>query len=91
MPELIGLGIMYWWDALAAVSLVTGDGVGYRVRPVDVVLDGPSAGRTVVVPAGTPQRVSATADGELFEDLFLAGLNGSGDRTAGGQTAKLAR
>lgn len=76
LPELVDLGIMYWWDTLAAVSLVTGDGVGYRVRPVDVVLDGPSAGRTVAVPGGTPQHVSATADGELFEDLFLAGLNG---------------
>jgi purine nucleosidase len=40
------------------------------------VLDGPSAGRTVDVPGGTPQHVSTTADGALFEDLFLAGLNG---------------
>lgn len=76
LPELIGLGIMYWWDTLAAVSLVTGAGVDYRVRPVDVVLDGPSAGRTMDVPGGTPQRVSTTADGALFEDLFLAGLDG---------------
>jgi purine nucleosidase len=76
LPELIDLGIMYWWDTLAAVSLVTGEGVDYRVRPVDVVLDGPSAGRTVDVPGGTPQHVSTTADGALFEDLFLAGLNG---------------
>ncbi|MFI9486784.1 nucleoside hydrolase [Promicromonospora sp. NPDC052451] len=76
LPELIGQGIMYWWDTLAAVSLVTGQGVDHRIRPVDVVLDGPSAGRTVDVPTGTPQRVSTTADGALFEDLFLAGLNG---------------
>lgn len=76
LPELIDQGIMYWWDTLAAVSFVTGQGVGYGVRPVDVVLDGPSAGRTVDVPGGTPQHVSTTADGALFEDLFLAGLNG---------------
>lgn len=76
VPELIDLGIMFWWDTLAAVSLVTGEGVDYRVRPVDVVLDGQSAGRTVDVPGGTPQHVSTTADGALFEDLFVAGLNG---------------
>jgi len=76
VPELIDQGIMFWWDTLAAVSLVTGEGVDYRVRPVDVVLDGPSAGRTVAVPGGTPQQVSTTADGALFEDLFVAGLNG---------------
>lgn len=76
LPELIDQGIMYWWDALAAVSLVTGQGVDYRVRPVDVVLDGASAGRTVDVPGGTPQHVSTTGDGALFEDLFLAGLGG---------------
>lgn len=76
LPELIDQGIMYWWDTLAAVSLVTGRGVSYCVRPVDVVLDGPSAGRTLAVPGGTPQHVSTGADGALFEDLFVAGLNG---------------
>jgi inosine-uridine nucleoside N-ribohydrolase len=84
MPELIGQGVMFWWDALAAVSLVTGQGVDYRVRPVDVVRAGPSSGRTVSGPGGTPQHVGATADGALFEDLFLDGLEGP-------QTARLAR
>ncbi|MGW2093142.1 nucleoside hydrolase [Promicromonospora sukumoe] len=92
MPELIGQGVMFWWDALAAVSLVTGQAVDHRVRPVDVVLTGPSSGRTVVVPpgapGGTPQYVGTTADGVLFEELFVAGLNGT---AAGGQTARLAR
>lgn len=76
VPELIDQGIMFWWDSLAGVSLVTGAAVDHRVRRVDVVLDGESAGRTVDVPGGTPQHVSTTADGALFEDLFLAGLNG---------------
>lgn len=84
MPELIGQGVMFWWDALAAVSLVTGQGVDYRVRPVDVVPAGPSSGRTVSVAGGTPQRVGTTADGALFEELFLDGLEGP-------QTARLAR
>lgn len=76
LPELIDQGIMYWWDTLAAVSLVTSQAVDYRVRPVDVVLEGPGAGRTVAVPGGTAQHVSTTADGALFEDLFVGGLNG---------------
>ncbi|MFD7309068.1 nucleoside hydrolase [Promicromonospora sp. NPDC059942] len=88
MPELIGQGVMFWWDALAAVSLVTGEGVDYRVRPVDVVRDGPSSGRTVSVPGGTLQHVGTTADGELFEELFREGLNGT---AADDQMARLAR
>jgi len=52
-----------------------------------------STGRTVVVPpgstpGGTPQHVGTTADGALFEELFVAGLNGTAAR---GQMARLAR
>jgi purine nucleosidase len=80
MPPLIDLDIMFWWDALAAGSLVQGDDdglVGYRMRKVDVVLDGPSSGRTVDAVDGTPQLVGHTADGAGFEDGFLTILNGS--------------
>lgn len=79
MPPLIELDIMFWWDALAAASLVEGgeDGlVSYRTRNVDVVLDGPSSGRTVDAVDGTPQLVGHTADGAGFEDFFLTILNG---------------
>jgi len=38
----------------------------------------------VSVAGGTPQRVGTTADGALFEELFLDGLEGP-------QTARLAR
>jgi purine nucleosidase len=79
MPPLIELDIMFWWDALAAASLVVGsrnDLVRYRLRPVDVILDGASSGRTVDAPAGTPQLVGTGADGPRFEDVFISVLNG---------------
>lgn len=79
MPPLIELDIMFWWDALAATSLVLGthdDLVDYRLRNVDVVLDGASSGRTIDPPEGTPQMVGHTADGTRFEDVFLTILNG---------------
>ncbi|MBE1877348.1 nucleoside hydrolase [Myceligenerans pegani] len=78
-PEVVNLkelGALYWWDPLAAVSLVTGEGVVFETRTLDVVTTGASAGRTVDVPGGTPQRVGVSADPPRFEDLFLAGLNG---------------
>ncbi|MGH3491065.1 MAG: nucleoside hydrolase [Actinopolymorphaceae bacterium] len=81
MPPLIELDIMFWWDALAAASLVLGAGddlVPYRLRKVDVILDGASSGRTIEAPDGTPQRVGYTADGARFEDVFASILNGGG-------------
>ena len=79
MPPLIELDIMFWWDALAAASLVLGprdDLVPSRLRNVNVVLDGASSGRTIDTPDGTPQLVGYTADGPRFEDVFTSILNG---------------
>jgi purine nucleosidase len=77
MPPLIELDIMFWWDALTAASLVQGDGlVDFRLRDVDVVLDGASSGRTIDAADGTPQLVGYTADGAKFEQVFLEILNG---------------
>ncbi|MEV5967271.1 nucleoside hydrolase [Kribbella sp. NPDC051952] len=81
LPPLIDLNIMFWWDALAATSLVRGprdDVVRYRLRPVSVVLDGPSSGRTIDTPSGTPQLVGYTADSTCFEHTFTSTLNGGG-------------
>jgi len=79
LPPLIELDIMFWWDALAATSLVLGprdDLVCYRLRTVSVVLDGASSGRTIDAPDGTPQLVGYTADGARFEEAFTSILNG---------------
>ena len=50
--------------------------MSYRLRSVDVILDGASSGRTVDAPDGTPQLVGYAADGARFEDVFTAVLNG---------------
>jgi purine nucleosidase len=78
LAALIDLGIMYWWDALAAVSAVHDDGTVttfHRAR-VDVVQDGEQSGRTVVTPAGRTVDVASGADGAAFERTFLDALNG---------------
>jgi purine nucleosidase len=78
MAALIDLGIMYWWDALAAVSTVYDDGsvtTFERVR-VDVVQDGEQSGRTVTTPTGWPVWSASGADTSAFEQRFLDSLNG---------------
>ncbi|MFI5892826.1 nucleoside hydrolase [Actinoplanes sp. NPDC051513] len=78
LAALIDLGIMYWWDALAAVSLAHDDGSIATFGPtsIDIVLDGVQSGRTVVTPAGHRVRAAAGADRAAFEQRFLNSLNG---------------
>jgi purine nucleosidase len=75
---LIDLGIMYWWDAAAAVSLVHDDGTiaTFEGVRIDVVQDGVQSGRTVSVPSGRPVRAAFHADRAAFEQRFLDSLNG---------------
>ncbi|MBE1488436.1 nucleoside hydrolase [Plantactinospora soyae] len=77
LAALIDLGIMYWWDALAAVSVVH-DGVVTlsRTVPVSIVQDGVQSGRTVTTRHGTPVRAAIEADRAAFEEIFLDSLNG---------------
>jgi purine nucleosidase len=77
LTALIELGIMYWWDALAAVSVVH-DGIVTAQRPVPVAIvqDGEQSGRTVTDPAGAPVRAAFEADRTAFEERFLDSLNG---------------
>lgn len=78
LAALIDLGIMYWWDALAAVSLVHDDGAITSFSPVriDVTQDGPQSGRTVVTPSGRRVQAAFDADTGAFEQRFLDSLNG---------------
>lgn len=78
LAALIDLGIMYWWDAVAAVSAVHDDGsvTTFQGVRVDVVQDGEQSGRTVVTPAGRPVRAAFGADTGVFEQRFLDSLNG---------------
>jgi purine nucleosidase len=77
LMALINLGIMYWWDALAAVSAVhPGEVTTFgRVR-IGVVQTGVQSGRTVATPSGRPVRAAFDADTEAFEQRFLDSLNG---------------
>ncbi|MDG4825101.1 nucleoside hydrolase [Asanoa sp. WMMD1127] len=78
LAALIDLGIMYWWDALAAVSAVHDDGAVARFERADVavVQDGVQCGRTVVTPGGARIRAALGADATAFERRFLDSLNG---------------
>jgi purine nucleosidase len=78
LSALIDLGIMYWWDALAAVSAVRDDGsvTTFRDVRVRVVQEGEQSGRTVVGPAGRLVEAAFDADTEAFERRFLDSLNG---------------
>jgi purine nucleosidase len=78
LVALVNLGIMYWWDALAAVSAVHDDGTITTFRPVriDVVQSGEQSGRTVVVPGGRLVQAAFDADREVFERRFVDSLNG---------------
>jgi inosine-uridine nucleoside N-ribohydrolase len=78
LAALIDLGIMYWWDAVAAVSAVRDDGgiATFRRTSIDVVLGGEQSGRTVTTPAGQPVCAASGADAATFEQRFLDSLNG---------------
>lgn len=77
LAALIELGIMYWWDALAAVSVVhEGIVTVKRTVPVSIIQGGEQSGRTITTRDGTPVRAAFEADRTAFEETFLDSLNG---------------
>ena len=77
LMALIELGIMYWWDALAALSVVHDDIVTVQRRvPISIVQTGEQSGRTVPGRGGVPVRAAFEADRAAFETTFLDSLNG---------------
>lgn len=78
MAALIDLGIMYWWDAVAAVSTVHSAGIvtAFQCVSLDVVQDGEQSGRTVTTPTGWPVQATFGAHTAAFEQRFLDSLNG---------------
>ena len=72
--------LLYWWDPLPAMSALHRGHVEFTTGRVDVVPDGPSAGRTVLSPSGGLIRYGIAADTAAFEERFLDTLNGR-DRT----------
>lgn len=77
-PDITGFiedGVMFWWDVLAAMSVVRPNVVEFEEGVVRVVLDGRQAGRTVLVAGHGPLRYGTGADTATFEQRFLDTLN----------------
>ncbi|MEV0612750.1 nucleoside hydrolase [Nonomuraea sp. NPDC050404] len=73
---LIADDLLYWWDPLAAMSAIHPGHVEFTSGRLDVVLGGPSAGRTFPSPSGGPLRYGTAAGTAAFEQRFLDTLNG---------------
>ena len=76
----------FWWDPLTTVARARNSNtiLDYSMKRIDIVEDGPSAGRTLEVGAqdsGRWTRVAMRAEQAAFESRFLDTLNGidSGD------------
>ncbi|MGI5284008.1 nucleoside hydrolase [Nonomuraea polychroma] len=76
VQPLIADNLLYWWDPLAAMSAVRPGHVQFTSGGIDVVVDGPSAGRTFLSPFGRLLWYGTTADTAAFEQRFLDTLNG---------------
>ncbi|MFC5832650.1 nucleoside hydrolase [Nonomuraea insulae] len=75
VSPLIAAGLLYWWDPLAAMSAIHPGHVTFTSGRVDVLVTGPSAGRTILSPSGRPLRYGTTAGTAAFEQRFLDTLN----------------
>ncbi|WP_021593297.1 MULTISPECIES: nucleoside hydrolase [Actinomadura] len=76
IEPLISAGLLFWWDPLAAMTTVHPEIVKSTTGRVDVVTDGPAAGRTFLSPKGRSMTYGVAADRATFEERFLNTLNG---------------
>ncbi|MQA93498.1 MAG: nucleoside hydrolase [Streptosporangiales bacterium] len=76
IQPLIADGLLFWWDPLATMSVVHPESVEFTKGRVDVVTDGPAAGRTFLSATGRSISYGVAADGAAFEERFLNTLNG---------------
>jgi inosine-uridine nucleoside N-ribohydrolase len=74
------IDVDYFWDALAAVSLVEPAVITTDEVRTAITTDGSEAGRSVRADDGTPIALASSADREAFEAAFLAGLRSGGPR-----------
>ncbi len=72
----IDAGQLFWWDPLTAVEAVRGGVVSFERLRIDVVQDGPSAGRTIEVRHASSTSVGLDGNQARFESIFLDTLNG---------------
>jgi inosine-uridine nucleoside N-ribohydrolase len=69
------MGGVFWWDPLAAVSLLHPSLLSTETDPLSVVQSGRATGQTAITATGTPTRVAISADQAAFEQDFIDGLN----------------
>ncbi len=77
-PEVapfIAAGQLYWWDPLAAMSAIHRGIVDFDLGRLDVVPEGPSAGRTFLSQTGRPTWFGTAANAAAFEQRFIDTLN----------------
>jgi inosine-uridine nucleoside N-ribohydrolase len=75
--EQIRSGGYYFWDPLAAASVVMEGLVTVEEMSLRVVEEeGPSSGQTLASEGGVPVRVAVAADRDAFEELYLDVVNG---------------
>jgi inosine-uridine nucleoside N-ribohydrolase len=65
------------WDELTAVVAVDPTIAGVGEQRIEVITDGPDAGRTVIRPDGAPVRIVTAPDRRTVEERLIAGLTGS--------------
>jgi inosine-uridine nucleoside N-ribohydrolase len=73
---LVGAGGAYFWDPLAAASVIDPSLLTTERADIEVVTaDGPDIGRTIRSADGHPIDVATSADAGTFEDLLLRTLD----------------
>lgn len=73
-------GSYFFWDPLAAVSMVKPDVITAQLREVTVVEQpGDEIGALIEQPDGVEARVGLSADRATFEETFLSMINGGED------------
>lgn len=75
-PSSLDGGAYFFWDPLAAVTLVEPDVVTIESRAVSVVETGARAGALSEAEDGVPVDIALAADRRAFESAFLTALNG---------------
>lgn len=76
----LAIDLDYFWDVLAAMTLVQPAVVTTEDARIAVVTDGADAGRTIRAADGSPMQVATSADQDAFEASFLDGLRSGGPR-----------
>jgi purine nucleosidase len=68
---LVGSDQYYFWDTLTAAAMLDHSVVTTETLKIKVITDGPSQGRTIEDPNGSPVEVALDADRDKVEKMFF--------------------